>query len=306
METLGDKILPKFCSKYKCDFCDYFTSKKSSYVDHILSAKHQKQASGDVLGDAGDGDSAPGPTNAHNCPICNKRYKSRNGLWKHRKICKPQDEVGDHDLIMLLMKQNTELIKEHSDIKQLILEIVKNGTNNTVCTTNIHNNNNSHNKAFNLNFFLNETCKNAMNLTDFVESIKVQVSDLEIIGELGYIEGLSSIITTNLKALDETERPVHCTDKKRETIYIKDDNKWEKEDDKKTKLRKVIRNVANKNIRLLPQYREKYPGCQYADSKYSDKYNKMVIEAMGGKGNDDIEKEDKIIHNITKNIVIKK
>jgi hypothetical protein len=125
-------------------------------------------------------------------------------------------------------------------------------------------------------------------------------------GEVGYIEGLSNIITSNLKVMDVTERPVHCTDKKRETIYIKDDDKWEKEDNNKTKLRKAIKKIASKNYKLLPEYREKYQGCQYAESKHGDKYNKMMIEVMGGKGNDDVEKENKIIHNISKNIVIGK
>jgi hypothetical protein len=199
--------------------------------------------------------------------------------------------VSDKELIMMLVKQNTEL-----------MEIVKNGTNNTTNNTNT----NCMNKTFNLQFFLNETCKDAMNIMDFVDSIKLQLTDLEKFGEVGYVESLSNIITTNLKALDVSQRPVHCTDRKRETIYIKDENKWEKEDENKSKLRTAIKRIANKNIKLLPQYREKYPGCQYADSKFSDRYNKTVVEAMGGFGNNDIEKEDKIIHNISKNVVIEK
>ena len=191
----------------------------------------------------------------------------------------------------MLVKQNTEL-----------MEIVKNGTNNTTNNTNT----NCMNKTFNLQFFLNETCKDAMNIMDFVDSIKLQLTDLEKFGEVGYVESLSNIITTNLKALDVSQRPVHCTDRKRETIYIKDENKWEKEDENTSKLRTAIKRIANKNIKLLPQYREKYPGCQYAESRHSDKYNKTVVEAMGGAGNNDIEKEDKIIHNISKNVVIEK
>jgi hypothetical protein len=177
------------------------------------------------------------------------------------------------------------------------MEIVKNGTNNTINTTT---HTNSHNKAFNLNFFLNETCKNAMNITDFVDSIKLQLSDLMEVGEIGYVEGISKIIVNNLNNLDETIRPIHCTDKKRETFYIKDENHWEKEDDEKKKIKKVIKNIANKNIRLLPQFREKYPEYNNSSSKISDKHDKMVIEAMGGTGNDDIEKEEKIIKNISK------
>jgi hypothetical protein len=189
------------------------------------------------------------------------------------------------------------ILEQHSTISNLI----KNGISNINTNTNCMNNN----KTFNLQFFLNETCKDAMNITDFIESIKLQLCDLEKLGEVGYVEGISNIITSNLKALDITERPVHCTDKKREIIYIKDDNKWEKEDENNTKLRKVIKRIASKNHKLLPLYREKYPGCQYADSKYGDKYNKMVVEVLGGEGNE-TEKEDKIIKNISKVTTIRK
>jgi hypothetical protein len=139
-----------------------------------------------------------------------------------------------------------------------------------------------------------------MNITDFVESIKLQLTDLEKMGEVGYVEGISNIITTNLKAMDISQRPVHCTDKKRETMYIKDEGEWTKEDEKKTKLKKVINKVADKNIRLLPAFREKYPEYKNAYSKISDKYDKLVIEVM----ETDEEKKEKIIKNISKVITI--
>jgi hypothetical protein len=145
-----------------------------------------------------------------------------------------------------------------------------------------------------------------MNMTDFIDSINVQLSDLEKFGEVGYVEGISSIITSNLKCLDVTERPVHCTDQKRETIYIKDDNKWEKEDMNNTRLKKLIKRIETKHYKLLPAYREKYPGCQSASSRFSNKYNKMMVEVMGGAGNNDIEKENKIIRNISKIVVVDK
>jgi hypothetical protein len=144
-----------------------------------------------------------------------------------------------------------------------------------------------------------------MNIMDFVDSIKLQLSDLEKMGEVGYTQGISKIITTNLKALDVTQRPVHCMDKKRETMYIKDEDKWEKEDDNKTKLRKVIKFVSDKNIRLLPKFRENNPEYKNSSSRISDKYDKMVLEVMGGIG-DELEKEDKIIHNISKCTTIEK
>jgi hypothetical protein len=178
------------------------------------------------------------------------------------------------------------------------MSILENGThNNNNNTTHT----NSHNKAFNLNFFLNETCKNAMNITDFVDSIKLQLSDLMELGELGYVEGISKIIVKNLNNLDETERPIHCTDKKRETMYIKDEGEWNKEDEKKTKLKKAINKIADKNIRLLPQFREKYPEYKDSRSKTSDKYDKIVIEAMTC----DEDKNEKIIKKISKVTSIK-
>jgi hypothetical protein len=138
-----------------------------------------------------------------------------------------------------------------------------------------------------------------MNIMDFVESIKLQLTDLEKVGEIGYVEGISNIITTNLKALDVTQRPIHCTDKKRETLYIKDEDKWEKENEEKNKIKKVIKKVANKNIMLLQKFKEVHPDCGKSASKYSDQYNKIIIESMGGSGDNDSEKEDKIIKNIS-------
>ena len=153
---------------------------------------------------------------------------------------------------------------------------------------------------------VNETCKDAMNIMDFVDSLKIQISDLEDVGKLGFVEGISNIIVKNLKALDVHKRPVHCSDSKREIMYIKDENKWEKENDDKKRLRKAIKRVANKNSKLLPEFREKYPDCNKSVSKYSDQYNKLIIEAMGGLGDNDLEKENKIIKKIAKEVTIDK
>ena len=138
-----------------------------------------------------------------------------------------------------------------------------------------------------------------MNITDFVDSIKLQLTDLEKVGQIGYVEGISNIITTNLKALDVTQRPIHCTDKKRETLYIKDEDKWEKENEEKKKIRKAIKKVASKNIMLLQKFKDAHPDCSKSASKFSDQYNKIIIESMGGSGDNDIEKEDRIIKNIS-------
>jgi len=299
MATLGNKLGAKKGKKgqfeYYCEKCDFNCSKKYSWERHLFTSKHTQETNGSIS------ETQKGQ-NWHTicCENCNKEFKTRSGLWKHSKLCiyednNPEIDVDKKDeLIDYLMKENKE-------IKELILELAKkdsyNNCNNTV---------NSHNKAFNLNFFLNETCKDAMNIMDFVDSIKLQLSDLEKVGELGYVEGISNIITKNLKELDVHKRPIHCTDKKRETIYIKDQDKWEKEDEEKMKLRKVIRRVACKNQRLLPEFKKIHPDCGKYNSKFSDQYNKIVVESMGGPGDNDFEKEEKIIRNISKNITVDK
>jgi hypothetical protein len=167
-------------------------------------------------------------------------------------------------------------------------------------------NNNSHNKTFNLNVFLNEQCKDAMNIMEFVDSLKLQLVDLENVGKLGFVEGISNIIVKNLQALDVHKRPVHCSDSKREVMYIKDEDKWEKENDEKLKLRKAIKRIANKNSRLLPVFKQKHPDCGKSESAFSDQYNKLIIEAMGGSGNEDFDNENKIIKKIAKEVTINK
>jgi hypothetical protein len=263
-----------------------------------------------------------------------ENYNNDREIIKNLNLNECKDE-----LILMLIKQNAEILKiQQNQINQQnhIIELYKNQSlsnltnyipnnniqNNNIQNLNTKNNNsipynniisnnnnnynNSNNKTFNLQFFLNETCKNAMNISDFVDSIKLQLSDLINVGEEGYIKGISKIIIKNLNALDITERPIHCTDKKREVLYVKDQGKWEKEDDEKNKLKKVIKNISFKNMRLLPQFREKFPEYKDSESLISDQYNKLVLEAMGGKGDNNNEKEDKIIKNILKATTINK
>ena len=293
---MDNEKMPKNAGKFYCDLCDFKCCKYSNFISHINTLKHKTAENGNKKA---TNDNHFMPKNANYICKCGNIYKHKSGLSRHRKTCTiNENEVSDKDIIMML-------IKEHSELKSLIMEVVKNGfttTNNSNNTTNT----NSHNKAFNLQFFLNETCKNAMNIMDFADSIQLQLSDLENIGEAGYVEGISNIIVKNLKALDITERPIHCTDKKRETMYIKDEDKWEREDENKKKIKKVIKKVACKNQKLLIKYKEEHPGCNYSESKYSDQYSKLVIEAMGGAGNNDDEKETKIIKNITKEVILDK
>ena len=287
------KKSPKVAQQNFCNYCDYNTCKKNDYTKHLSTEKHKKNENDSKMVVNGSDKS---PKVAHFECECGKIYKYDSGYYRHKKKCQEtniekNNEPSDKELIALLIGEHKKLIEQNSEM----LEIIKNGTHNT---NNSHNTN-SLNKTFNLQFFLNETCKDAMNIMDFVDSIKLQLSDLEKVGQLGYVEGISNIITSNLKALDITQRPIHCTDKKRETLYIKDEDKWEKEDEEKKKLKKAIKKVVSKNQRLLPQFKEAHPDCNRASSKYSDQYNKIIVESMGGSGDNDDEKEDKIIKKIT-------
>jgi len=280
---------------YICEKCKHSTYNLFDYNKHIKTKKHLQSEASMAIDDISMVCRKKSQKKEYICMTCNKVYKDNSGLWKHKNMCCnksiiPDAQLSEHnkdELIISLLKQNAELIRGQ---QEMFVRLSENGMNNYSNNTTT----NSHNKAFNLNFFLNETCKNAMNIKDFVDSIKLQLNDLIEVGEIGYVDGLSKIIVQNLNNLDETERPIHCTDKKRETMYIKDDDKWEKEDDNKTKLKKAINRIADKNIRLLPQYREKYPNYNNSSCKLSDKYDKLVIEVM----ETDETKKEKIIKNI--------
>jgi hypothetical protein len=300
METLGNKSQAITGYKYYCENCNYGTSKKSGIDSHLLTAKHKKQTNGNVLETLGNETQADSDFFKYECINCSKKFKNRSGLWKHKQKCNidnqptPSSEVSPE-----LIKLITELVKGQHGLQESIIELCKNGTHNTTHT-------NSHNKSFNLQFFLNETCKNAMNITDFVDSLQLQLSDLEKVGEIGYVEGISNIIIKNLNALDITLRPVHCTDKKRETMYIKDENKWEKEDDNKTKLHKMVRKVSNKNIDLISDFKDLHPDWKKSTSRVSEQFDKIIIESMGGIGDNDYEKEERIIKKVSKAVFVDK
>ena len=295
----------KIPEKYECCFCNYITVSKKDFNKHILSNKHKRLVNASKMLE-NQNELSSNDNKMYFCN-CGKTYSHDSSYYRHKKKCNitivtdTNVESFDKDkVILMLINQNAELIKETSEFKNIMMKVIENGTHNTT-----NNTTNSHNKSFNLQFFLNETCKDAMNIMDFVDSIKLQLSDLERVGELGYVEGISNIILKNLKELDVTQRPVHCTDKKRETMYIKDENKWEKDEEQK-KMHKVVRKVAAKNARLVLKYKELHPDCNTYSSKYSDQYNKIIIEAMGGSGDNDFEKEEKIIRNVSKIITVDK
>ena len=301
-------LVPKVPNIFVCELCDYSSSRKSQYDRHILTSKHQNLTNVNNLSSES--------SNNFNCKNCNKNYKSRVGLWNHKKKCvtinnklineeniiEPENNNISPELILNIIQQNQEFKDLLLEQNKIIIEMAKNS--NT--TNNSNNNINSHNKTFNLQFFLNETCKYAMNLMDFVDSIKIQLCDIESIGELGFVNGMSKLIIKHLNALDENMRPVHCNDPKRDSLYVKDANVWEKEDSDNKKIKKAIKYISHKNICASPQWKAKYPDCIYSDSKKSNQYNHIVIEAMGGSGDNDEEKADKIVKKIAKEVTIDK
>ena len=363
MNQIETNIKQNLCSDFYCDSCDYITSKKSSFDNHNMSAKHAKMATNKqelcfnyYCAKCDYGTSRKSNMDSHNtstkhrisanetneiiikqkksikqelcpnyaCAYCNKMHLNKTALWRHNKFCikliekdkeptekdkeptEKDKEPTEKELIMMLIKENTdfkniiiEQSKENKELKQIVIDACKN-------MTSVQNIQTQNNKTFNLNFYLNETCKNAMNIMDFVDSVKLQLHDLINVGEKGFVNGISHIIVKNLNALETTKRPIQCADAKREILYIKDSDKWEKDDEDKSKMRKVIKKVADKNIRLIQNFKVEHPDCNRSTSKYSDQYNNIIVESMGGSGDNDDEKAIKIIKNIAKEIVIDK
>jgi len=301
---------------YNCEKCNFKSSNKKDYDKHKLTAKHKR-----IHEDTQKNPKKPQKTLIYICSDCNKSYKFHSGLWKHKQKCihkyiekETSDTDSDKeipsqeleliednntdykDMFIQLMKQNQELQqtvveqqKQYTDTINNIIPKIGNTTNNTT---------NNNNQQFNLQFFLNERCKDALNITDFMRSIELNMNDLIQTGKLGYVEGMSRIFVKALKDMDVTERPIHCTDIKRETVYIKDENKWEKDDDEKSKMRKTIRNIENKNLKMLPKWQEENPEHTNMESNKSNEFMELSITALGGQ-----EDKDKSAHKIMKNIL---
>ena len=250
------------------------------------------------------------------CNICKNKFKTNSGLWKHNKKCKYLKSQmilnvvkDDKNLQDFLMEQNKQLIEQLSQQnKQLIEQNTKlielSQVQNNIGTINNTVNNNNNNK-FNINVFLNETCKDAINLSDFIDQITLSLEDLEETSKVGYAEGISNVIIRNLKEIDYKERPLHCNDYKREILYIKDNNQWVRDD--KEKLTNAIKIVANKNIKQIPNWQKANPGYNDPKSKNNDKYMKMLCEVMSGSTKEEQQKNyNKIIKNISKEVIIDK
>ena len=310
LDTLDTKKTPKTAFTFVCEKCHFKCSKNSDFIRHEATDKH-KRIQNDTFGYLG------GAVLRHAC-ICGKSYKYSQGLSKHKKVCNAKE-----DPMVLDMSQNIifELLKQNNEFKELLVEknkqmIEKNTENQKLqqqlieITSKVGGNtncNNNNNNTFNLQFFLNEQCKDALNIDEFVNQIQLQLSDLDMIGRLGYTEGMSKIIIRNLREMDIFKRPIHCSDLKRETMYIKDKDAWEKENGENVKIKKVIKCIEHKNIKQIPHWVEENPTSEDTDTKKHMEYKNIVLEAMGGStSEDDNKKREKIIRNIAKEVVIDK
>jgi ribosomal protein L37AE/L43A len=318
---LEQKIATK-TKLYTCEICEYNTNNKYDFSKHLLTPKHKSRSSNRDLGQK----IAKNRNELYTCSVCDKSYKSRNGLWYHEKKCKTIQNNSQHESVLLGKMVDTsiviELLKQNQEFKNMmieqqhqlleyqqksdhrhdqLIEAVKDGK-----IGNTTNNHNTTNNKFNLNVFLNEKCKNAMSLTDFVNSMNLTIEDFIQTGERGFIAGISNIIIDRIHNMDLLDRPLHCTDLKRETVYIKDTHKWEKDEDK-DKLRKAVKMVAYKNERIRPIWYEETPDVDVLGSENCEKFLKYSQSALGGCGREETKQyEDKIIKNILKETVIDK
>ena len=296
--------------KYNCEYCYYFTSSKGDFNKHILSAKHQKMTKGDNTS-----------TKIHSCS-CGKEFKYRQGLSRHKKVCKETTDtpsipnnmstiIDNPTIVIELLKQNQEfkdlILEERREFQKIItdqsakmMELAGNmGNHHNTTTTNSHN-------KFNLNVFLNEQCKDAMTLKDFVKNIEISMEEFIETGEHGFVDGLSQVLIQRINDMDIHDRPFHCTDLKRETVYIKDAEKWEK-DENKEKLRKAVKGVAYKNERMRPVWYAETPNADVLGSENGEKFFKYSAAALGGYGKEENKSfEDKIMRNVLKEVTIDK
>jgi hypothetical protein len=299
---------------FNCELCSMNTLNKKDYSRHLQTIKHLKMYNTyeEII-------------KKHICP-CGIEYKTYNGLWRHKKICngitketcnieikveeKQIEEKCDETLLKMvikllndnkeIMQDNKEIIQDNKEMKKQINELCKNGI------TSIGNNNTiSNNQTFNLQVFLNEQCKDAMNIGEFVDSFVIQLDELEHVGSVGYVDGISRIIMNRLKDMDVYKRPFHCSDLKRETMYVKDQNKWEKEEKSNPKLRKAIKAVSQKNMVKVGAWRDANPECRSNKSHLNDQFIKIIRQASGGVAEIE-DSEDKIMRRLAKEVGIDK
>jgi len=283
---------------FTCELCSFVCGKKSNFEKHLTTRKHQwktlvnKQETQLVQKNASL-KTESGNAEKYACGICSKQYSGRSGLWKHQKNCKEtKHQLRDDNKMMSFL---LELLKENREIKELMMT-----QKPVIIQQQITTNNHAH---ISLNMFLQEKCKTALNISEFLDNLKIEMTDLEIVGNKGYVEGISRIIVNELKRLDIYTRPIHCTDKKRETIYIKDRDEWMRDTETKEYTRMLIERVSSKNLNKLPEWRKHHPLADVLDTPDCEKSMNIMIQSLGGLGGTAVDKtvrnQDKIIRVLT-------
>jgi hypothetical protein len=268
----------------ECHHCKYHTNRKSNYERHLQSVKHRNniQLPKDVMGN-----------NIYTCNICNKNYSNKNSLQKHNS--RHHSTTDNEDKINKLTNLVVKVVEQNTYLSKQICQLAKDSNNTNINSNNTTTNNN----RFSINVYLNETCKNAMNINEFVDSIQVGIEDLEETSRLGFVDGISRIIINNLNKIDIPDRPIHCSDSKRMTFYIKNEDTWNKNNEEDNKIKSLIQNVAGKNIKQIYEWQKLNPEYCDPSSKCSDTYQKMLFQVMNG---DTIEESNENINKIIKNI----
>jgi hypothetical protein len=314
-----DNEKPAKPAKYFCSNCVFITNNKYNYEEHFLTRKHQRNVA-KIKADNGSPakpavpsegtlDNSQKSTSKSFVCCCGRKYLYSSGLSKHRKTCKEKDQqlqngfICNQELVMYLMKENKEFKEMLIEQNAKIMEMAKEGK----VINNTNNNINNINNKFNMNVFLNEKCANALNIMDFVNQLNLQLADLEAVGQLGYVDGLSKIFLRELKELDVTQRPIHCSDLKREVMYIKDNNEWSKDDEQKTKMKKVIDQVSGKNLKQITEWQDKNPDFRDGKSKNNEKFMTILNKCCISSDNEENEKHyNKIIKNVAKEVLVDK
>ena len=302
---------------FECNICDYTTSRNSQYTRHMSTRKHIQNANCQHLS----------TFQFHKVPLgftceCGKKYKERTGLWKHKQKCvtkiMPDKEIPEVEnetaSILELLKQNQEfkqlMVDQNKQMHETQLQLQQSYNDNTELQNKmvelfkegktINNTTNNNNQQFNLNFFLNDTCKDAMNITDFLSNMDVHIDEIEYIGNHGYVNGMTKMIMERLKEMDVTKRPIHCTDIKRETMYIKDKDEWSKDTDELTKVRKILNRISMNNYRTVPAWKNAHPECEVVASRTYDFCYSMMESLLGDVEDEQIKLDNKIIKTLSK------
>ena len=295
--------------KYKCDKCDYSTSRRFNYLKHIKTDKHKSPLLGDTQEMSVSNPPNPDNKSGHRCPNCDRKYMAQRSLWRHSKQCQPSSkpetvDKGTFDIFTTTIAELNKMNQiQHSQMMQMFsafIEASKNmivssqqanqainttnstTTNNLTVNGDITNTNNSNNKTFNLNMFLNETCKDAMNMSDFVKTIELDTEDMQNVGAHGYVKGVSNILINNLEKTDIHKRPIHCSDSKRDVLYIKDDDKWQRDSITSKKLIDAVKAVDHKNYMMINEWAKQHPECLNSFTPANDTYMKLARAAEAG------------------------